>query len=84
MKPPPGTYVRLESRSGLSFKHNIHVIGYVIAPDYWDNISVGLINHGNTPYIISKRDHIAQAVLEKTYSPAISIVDNLSTTTRDN
>lgn len=83
MEPPPGTYVRLASRSGLSFKYNLHVIGGVIDPDYRGNIMVGIINHGNTPYTFHKGDRVAQAVLEKAHTPTISIVENLSTTERD-
>ena len=83
MEPPSGSYVRLASRSSLSFKHNIHVIGGVIDPDYRGNIIVGLINHGNTPFTINKGDRIAQAVLEKAHTPTITIVDNLSATDRN-
>ena len=83
MEPPPGTYVRIASRSGLSFKYNLHVVGGVIDPDYRGNVKVGLINHGNTSYTINKGDRIAQAILEKAHTPTIAIVDNLSTTDRN-
>ena len=33
VEPPPGTYVRLASRSSLSFKHNVHIVGGVIDPE---------------------------------------------------
>ena len=83
MEPPAGTYVRLASRSGLSFKHNVHVIGGVIDPDYRGNVQVGLINHSTTAYTINKGDRVAQAVLERANTPSITLVDELTSTKRD-
>ena len=83
MEPPPGTYVRIAPRSGMAFKHNIHVIGGVIDPDYRGNIKVGLINQSNKPYKINNGDRFAQFITEKAHSPTINIVDNLTVTQRN-
>ena len=82
LEPPKGTYARIASRSGLAFKHNIHVVGGVIDPDYRGNVTVGLVNHSEVPFTIHKGDRIAQVLLEKVERPEIAVVDNLSTTTR--
>ena len=64
VEPPPGTYIRLASWSSLSFKYNVHVVGGVIDPDYRGNVKIGLINHGNIPFVVNKGDCVAQTVLE--------------------
>ena len=82
-EPPVGTYARVVSRSSLAFKHNIHVVGSSIDPDYCGNIMVGLINHSEHPYYIKKGDRIAQIVIEKVENPDICVVTELSTTSRN-
>lgn len=82
-EPPSGTYVRISSRSGSAFTHNVHVIDGVIDPDYRSNIKIGLINQSDTPYVVSKGNRITQFILEKSHYPSINIVDHLTPTTRD-
>ena len=82
-EPPSGTYVRISSRSGSAFTHNVHVIDGVIDPDYRSDIKIGLINQSDTPYVVSKDNRIAQFILEKSHYPSINIVDHLTPTTRD-
>ena len=53
IQPPPGTYAKIASRSGLSFNHNVHVIGGTIDPDYRDNIKIGLRNDSDKPFTIT-------------------------------
>ena len=38
LQPPDGTNTKNESRRGLSFKHNVHVIGRTIDPNFRGNI----------------------------------------------
>jgi len=82
IQPPPGTYAKIASRSGLSFNHNVHVIGGTIDPDYRGNIKVGLRNDSSTPFTITSGDRIAQVILEKALIPDIEVVQSLPPSTR--
>jgi len=60
---PPGIWIRIESRSGLAFKHNVHAFNGIIDNNYRGDLGVKLINHSDTAYEIKKGDRIAQLVL---------------------
>lgn len=60
---PPGIWIRIESRSGLAFKHNIHAFNGIIDNNYRGDLGVKLINHSDIDYQVKKGDRIAQLVL---------------------
>lgn len=59
----PGYWIRVESRSGLSFKHSILAHPGVIDQNYRGDLGVLLYNHSNAEYTVNKGDRIAQLVL---------------------
>ena len=80
-KVPVGTYGRIAPRSGMS-KKGLMVNAGVIDRDYTGPIKIMLHNLSSDTYTVNKNDRIAQLILEKIKTPAISIVDNLDDTQR--
>ena len=78
---PEGTYGRIAPRSGLS-KKGLLVNAGVIDRDYTGPVKIMLHNLTNETYIISKKDRIAQLILEKIELSDIKLVDSLVTTDR--
>lgn len=60
---PAGIWARIESRSGLAFKHNVHAFNGIIDNNYRGDLGVKLINHSDTDYQVNKGDRVAQLVL---------------------
>jgi len=60
---PPGIWIRIESRSGLAFKHNVHAFNGIIDNNYRGDLGIKLINHSDKDYEVKKGDRIAQLVL---------------------
>jgi dUTP pyrophosphatase len=82
IKPPPGYYCQILSRSGLASKHSLSVEAGVIDPDYTGDISVILANNSGQDYHIKEGDKIAQFVLLKMCTPEIVTIDKLPETER--
>ena len=61
---PTNCYGRIAGRSGLAMHHNIMVGGGVIDRDYTGIIKVILFNCGESPFIVSIGDRIAQLICE--------------------
>ena len=59
----PGYWIRVASRSGLSFKHNILAHPGVIDSGYRGDLGVLLYNHGDADYVVKKGDRVAQFVI---------------------
>jgi len=59
----PGYWIRVESRSGLSFKNSILAHPGVIDQNYRGDLGVLLYNHGHEDYVVNKGDRIAQLVV---------------------
>lgn len=59
---PDGFCGLLVSKSGLNVNHDITNTGLIDA-GYTGSIRVKLYNHGNTPYLVNKRDKISQIVI---------------------
>jgi dUTP pyrophosphatase len=59
----PGYWIKVASRSGLSFKHGILAHPGVIDQNYRGDLGVLLYNHGDVSYAVNKGDRIAQLVL---------------------
>lgn len=79
---PPGTYGRIEGRSGLNIKKDIVVCGGTIDQSYTGSIKVKLYNLGAEPYVVHCADRIAQLVVVPCLQPELEIVDELEETDR--
>jgi deoxyuridine 5'-triphosphate nucleotidohydrolase len=81
-KAPPGSYLRVAPRSGLTVKRNINSLAGVIDPDYTGDIGVVLHNFGKQSQTIKKSERIAQLIVERAASPTIRECNNLTSTGR--
>jgi len=59
----PGYWIRVASRSGLSFKHGILAHPGVIDNGYRGDLGVLLYNHSDREYTVHKGDKVAQLVV---------------------
>ena len=69
--------MRIASRSVLTSKHSIQVLGSVVDRYYKGNIKVILINHVTEPYEITRGDRIDQFILEKYDTSEYEVVENV-------
>jgi len=60
---PPGLWIRIESRSGLQFKHSISAFPGIIDNQYRGNMGIRLLNNSDVDYQVRKGDRVAQLVL---------------------
>eukprot|EP00795_Rhopilema_esculentum_P003629 gene3629-14866_t len=74
---PYGSYGRIAPRSGLAVKHFIDVGAGVIDRDYTGEVGVLLFNFSDKAYQVSKKERIAQLVIEKIFTPELKVVDEL-------
>ena len=82
---PEGFEAQIRPRSGLAAKYGITVLNSpgTIDEDYRGEIKVILINHSNSPFIITRGLRIAQMVIARYYKiNEWTIVDSLSETDR--
>ena len=80
---PQGHYGHIKDRSGLAFKHGLHVLAGVIDENYRDEIGVVLVNLGKNNYKLTKNERIAQMIIKKYEKVGIAYVDELDKTIRD-
>ena len=80
----PGTYGKIESKSGLNVKNSVVSCGGVLDEGYTGSIAVKLYNLGTEPYTVNKGDKIAQLVIMPYLTPKIELVDALDETERGN
>jgi dUTP pyrophosphatase len=59
----PGYWIRVSSRSGMSFKNGILAHPGVVDNGYRGSLGVLLYNHSNDDYKVNKGDRVAQIVL---------------------
>lgn len=78
----PGYWIRVESRSGLFFKHRITSFFGVIDNGYRGKLGISLINNGLEDYKVLKGDRIAQLVVYNLIEPDISWTDTKNETSR--
>lgn len=78
----PGTYGKIESRSGLNVKHGVVSCGGVLDEDYRGSIRVKLYNLSDTDYFVNVGDRIAQLIIMPYLAPEIELVDELDETDR--
>jgi dUTP pyrophosphatase len=81
---PPGYELQVRPRSGLAVKHSISIINSpgTIDADYRGEVKIGLINLGDRAYTVNRGDRIAQLVLAPVFRAAITVVDDLDKTDR--
>ncbi len=82
---PSGFEGQIRPRSGLALKNGISVLNSpgTIDSDYRGEIGVILINHGAKPFIIRRRDRVAQLVISPVVRAELEVVDNLEETERN-
>lgn len=81
---PEGIVLDVRSRSGLAFKHGVHIphgIGTVDS-DYRGEVKVILVNHGKEAYTVKPGDRIAQLVFLPYLPVTLKPVEKLSETSR--
>ena len=82
IEPPPGTYGRISSRSGLAITHQVIVEGGVVDHDYRGDLKVILHNYSDVTFLVKAGDRIAQLICEKISYPVLEEQDSLSETER--
>jgi|LakMenEpi03Aug12_release.lakeMendotaPanAssembly.Ray.scaffolds.fasta_scaffold561662_2 dUTP pyrophosphatase len=79
---PPAVWIRIESRSGLQFKHGISAFNGIIDNQYRGDMGIRLLNHTDTDYTVKKGDRVAQLVLYNLLSYSTSFVEQITETER--
>ena len=64
---PDGTEGQVRPRSGLAFKHGVTVLNSpgTIDSGYRGEVGVLLVNHGRTPFVVTRGERIAQLVVSQ-------------------
>ena len=75
---PEGYYGKLESKSGLNFKHSIVCLGGVIDSSYRGEIIVKLYNFGDKDVILSKGSKCVQIIFMKHYNPILTKIEQFA------
>lgn len=78
----PEFWVRIESRSGLAFKHNITAFNGIIDNPYRGDLGVKLFNHSDLDYTVKKGDRCAQLVIYPLVHMTADWSDSVSETSR--
>lgn len=78
----PGTYGKIESKSGLNVNCDIVSCGGVVDEGYTGSIKVKLYNLGHEWHVFNAGDKIAQLVIMPCLTPAMELVDELEETER--
>jgi len=81
---PEGFEAQIRPRSGLALKHGVTLINSpgTIDADYRGEIGILLINHGDSPFVISRGSRIAQMVISSVHRAVWSESCNLEHTIR--
>ena len=80
----PGTWGKLESKSGLNVNYDVVSCGGTIDSGYTGSIRVKLYNLGKRPYMVRKGQKIVQMVILPCLAPELELVDRLEETERGN
>lgn len=67
MSMPPELEAQIRPRSGLALKHGITALNSpgTIDADFRGEVKVLLINHGQAPFTIERKERIAQMVIQR-------------------
>lgn len=81
---PEGYEAQIRPRSGLAIKHGISIVNApgTIDSDFRGLVGIILINLGNQPFAIKRKDRIAQMVIQKVTRAQLEAVDELDQTVR--
>lgn len=79
---PPGLWIRVESRSGLQFKHGIAAFNGIIDNPYRGDCGIRLLNFSDTDYQVKKGDRIAQFVIYPLVAPQTGWAEEIQQTER--
>lgn len=81
---PQGTEAQIRPRSGLALKHQITVLNTpgTVDEGYRGEIGVILINHGKSPFKVTRGMKIAQMVITPVIHVEVEEADSLSNTSR--
>lgn len=79
---PRGYYGRVAPRSGLAVKHGLDTLAGVVDCGYTGDVSVVLVNHGDSLVILSAGDRIAQLIIEKIETPEWRVAEDLGASAR--
>ena len=74
----------MRPRSGLALKHGVTVLNSpgTIDADYRGEIGVILINHGTTPFVVTRGMRVAQMIVAPVAQVAWQVAATLSETAR--
>ena len=78
----PGYWIRVESRSGIFFRHGITSFPGIIDNAFRGGLKVSLINNGIEDYEVKVGDRVAQLVIYKLIEPEIRWMDSKIETAR--
>lgn len=81
---PPGFEMQVRPRSGLAVTYGVTIINSpgTIDSDYRGEVKIGLVNLGDKPYTVRRRDRIAQLILAPVAMADIAAVKFLDSTER--
>jgi dUTP pyrophosphatase len=81
---PPELEAQIRPRSGLAYKHGITTLNSpgTIDADYRGEVKVLLINHGQEPFTIQRKERIAQMVFQVVPVIELAEVTELTETER--
>ena len=81
---PPGYEVQVRPRSGLAHRHGVTVLNTpgTVDSDFRGEVCVILINLGAEPFVVSRGERIAQAVVAPVTIAQITEVDTVDDTAR--
>lgn len=79
---PPGFWIRIESRSGLQFKHGLQAFNGIIDNQYRGDMGIRVLNHSDKDYTAKKGDRIAQLVLYPLIALESGFVEKVDVTDR--
>jgi len=78
----PGYWWKVESRSGLSFKHGVLCHPGIIDNQYRGDTGVKLYNHSDKEFLVAEGERIAQLAVYKLIEPQIDWADEVDETVR--
>jgi dUTP pyrophosphatase len=82
IKPPPGTYCQILSRSGMLLNQQIEAKAGTIDSDYTGNVQVILHNNSEQDYYAKRGDRVAQLITYHISQPTPTDVQELPATVR--
>ena len=81
MAIPTGYVGLLWDKSGLANKNGLSVLGGVIDCGYRGEIKIVLQNNGDSKYLVSKGQKVAQMLIQPVISPTLELTDSLEENT---